>query len=179
MNIEACYYLGYTSKVHGKQGELIIKLDVDFPEEYNKLESVLILMNKQDSSLIPFFLSNAQVQNNGTLRIKIEDVNAVDEAKLLVGKSVYLPLDTLPKLTGSQFYFHEVKDFSVTDTNLGLIGTIKQVLEYPSQSVFEIVNADGKEILVPITDEVVIDVDRENKNVTVTTPEGLVELYLD
>ncbi len=179
MNIEACYYLGYTSKVHGKQGELIIKLDVDYPEEYNKLESVLIQLNKKDNSLIPFFLSNAQVQNNGTLRIKIEDVNTVDEAKLLVGKSVYLPLDTLPKLTGNQFYFHEVKDFTVTDTNLGLIGTIKQVLEYPSQSVFEIVNADGKEILVPITDEVVIDVDRENKNVTVTTPEGLVELYLE
>lgn len=179
MNVEACYYLGYTSKVHGKQGELIIKLDVDDPEEYNKLESVLIQMNKKDNSLIPFFLSNAQVQNNGTLRIKVEDVNAVDEAKLLVGKSVYLPLGTLPKLTGSQFYFHEVKDFKVTDTNLGLIGAIKQILEYPSQSVFEIINADGKEILVPITDEVVIDVDRENKNVTVTTPEGLVELYLE
>lgn len=179
MNVEACYYLGYTSKVHGKQGELIIKLDVDYPEEYNKLESVLIQMNKKDSSLIPFFLSNAQVQNNGTLRIKIEDVNTVDEAKLLVGKSVYLPLDTLPKLTGNQFYFHEVKDFTVTDTNLGVIGNIKQILEYPNQSVFEIVNADGKEILVPITDEVVIDVDRTNKNVTVTTPEGLVELYLE
>lgn len=179
MNIEACYYLGYTSKVHGKQGELIIKLDVDYPEEYNNLESVLIQLNKKDSSLIPFFLSHAQAQNNGTLRIKIEDVDSVDEAKALVGKSAYLPLESLTKLTGNQFYFHEVKDFTVTDTNLGVIGNIKQVLEYPSQSVFEIVNADGKEILVPITDEVVIDVDRENKNVTVTTPEGLVDLYLE
>ena len=80
MNIEACYYLGYTSKVHGKQGEIIIKLDVDDPEEYNNLESVLIQLNKKDNSLIPFFLSNTQVQNNGTLRIKIEDVDSVDEA---------------------------------------------------------------------------------------------------
>lgn len=37
MNIEECFYLGYTSKVHGKQGELIAKLDVDNPEKYNKL----------------------------------------------------------------------------------------------------------------------------------------------
>src|SRR3990172_3619132 len=103
MNIEACYYLGYTSKVHGKQGELIIHLDVDFPEEYKNLESVLIRMNKQDNSLIPFFISNSQLLNNGTLKIKIDDINTVDQAKALVGKELFLPLDSLPKLTGNQF----------------------------------------------------------------------------
>ena len=83
MNIEKCYYLGYTSKVHGKQGELIIKPDVDFPEEYLNLESVFIQLNKRDNSLIPFFISNSQLLNNGTLKIKIEDVNTIEEAKPL------------------------------------------------------------------------------------------------
>lgn len=179
MDIEACYYLGYTSKVHGKQGELIIKLDVDFPEEYKNLESVFIQLNKKDTSLIPFFISNSQIQNNGSLRIKIEDLNSIAEAKLLVGKEVYLPLNTLPKLEGNKFYFHEVIGFMVTDTNKGVVGKITQVLEHPTQSIFEIVNADNKEILIPITDDIVKDVDRTNQTIEVTTPDGLIDLYLE
>jgi 16S rRNA processing protein RimM len=179
MNIDECYYLGYTSKVHGKQGELVIKLDVDFPEEYKTLESVLIQLNKTDNSLIPFFISNSQIQNKNELRIKIDDINAIPEAKALVGKEVYLPLNTLPKLTGNKFYYHEVINFKVTDTNLGEIGNITKILDYPTQAIFEITNPQGKEILIPIIDEVIVTVDRENKNVTVTTPEGLVQLYLE
>lgn len=179
MNINECYYLGYTSKVHGKQGELIIKLDVDFPEEYKKLESVLIQMNKTDNSLIPFFINKTHLNNDDSVRVKIEDINTVDEAKALIGKEVYLPLSSLPKLTGNKFYYHEVINFKVTDTNLGEIGTITKVLDYPTQAIFEITNPQGKEILIPIIDEVIVSVDRENKNITVITPEGLVELYLE
>jgi 16S rRNA processing protein RimM len=179
MNLDECYYLGYTSKVHGKQGELIIKLDVDFPEEYKDLESVLIQMNKKDKSLIPFFISNSQIQNNGNLKIKLEDNNSVDEAKALIGKEVYLPLNTLPKLAGNQFYFHEVIGFTIIDATKGEVGTIKQVLEYPTQSIFEVINADGKEILIPIAENIIAKVDRTNKTIEVNTPDGLIDLYLE
>ncbi|OIP02192.1 MAG: 16S rRNA processing protein RimM [Bacteroidetes bacterium CG2_30_32_10] len=179
MNIESCYYLGYTSKVHGKQGELIINLDVDFPEEYKNLESVLIRMNKQDNSLIPFFISTTQLLNNGTLKIKIDDINTVDQAKELVGKELFLPLDTLPKLTGNQFYYHEVVNFEVLDKEKGTIGKINQVLAYPTHAIFEIINAAGKEILIPITDEIITNVNRENKTIEITAPEGLIEIYLE
>lgn len=179
MNIEECYYLGYTSKVHGKQGDIIIKLDVDRPEEYKKLESVLIRMNKKDNALIPFFIQQTQVQNNGTLRIHIDDINTVEEAKQLIGKETYLPLNTLPVLTGNKFYYHEIKDFLVVDTNLGEVGIIQKVLDYPTQAIFEIVNNDNKEILIPITDTIVINVDRDKNTITVTTPEGLIDLYLN
>lgn len=179
MNLDECYYLGYTSKVHGKQGELIIKLDVDFPEEYKKLESVFIQMNKKDTTLIPFFISNTQVQNTGSLKIKIEDLNSISEAKPLVGKEVYLPLKTLPKLEGNKFYFHEVIGFLITDTNKGVVGKLKQVLEYPTQSIFEVINSDNKEILIPITDDIIVNVDRTKETIEVNTPDGLIDLYLE
>lgn len=178
MNIDECYYLGYTSKVHGKQGELIIKLDVDFPEEYKKLESVLIQLNQKDNSLIPFFITNTQLQNNQSIKVKIDDIDTVDQAKLLVGKEVYLPLNTLPKLTGNKFYYHEVIGFKMIDTKLGDIGTLTIILDYPTQAIFGITNPQGKEILIPIIDEVIVTVDRDNKTITINPPDGLVELYL-
>jgi len=179
MNIEACYYLGYTSKIHGKQGDIIIKLDVDFPEEYKNLESVFIRLNKTDTSLIPFFISKTQIQKSGNLQIKIEDVNTFEDAKTLIGKEVYLPTTSLPPLTGNKFYYHEVVNFKVIDTNIGELGIIQKVLDHPTQAIFEVINNDKKEILIPITDNIIVGVNREEETIEVTTPEGLVDLYLE
>jgi len=179
MNIEECFYLGYTSKVHGKQGELIAKLDVDNPDKYNKLESVLIRLNKNDNSLIPFFITHAQVLNNGTVKLKIDDINDVVQAELLVGKELFLPLTKLPKLTGNKFYYHEVIGFQVIDAVKGTIGEIFNVLEFPQQAVLEIKNAQEKEILIPITDQIIKTVNRAEKTIEVDAPEGLIDIYLD
>ncbi len=179
MNIEACYYLGYTSKVHGKQGELIIKLDVDFPEEYKNLESVFIQLNEKDNSLIPFFISDSYLLTNGTLKIKIEDVNTINEAKPLIGKACFLPLNTLAKLSGNKFYYHEVIGFEVIDKNKGNIGKIIQILDYPTQAIFEVKNTTKKEILIPITNEIITKVDRANKTIYIVAPTGLIDIYLD
>lgn len=179
MDLEACFYLGYTAKIHGKDGSLIIKLDVDFPEEYQNLESVFIQLNKEDKTLVPFFLTNCTLQNNGTLRIKIEDTDSADAAKKLVGKSIYLPLTMLPKLEGNKFYFHEIIGFSIIDSEKGDIGKVTQVLEHPTQSIFEITNNQQQEILIPITDEIITKVDRVNKTIDVVTPEGLIDIYLE
>lgn len=179
MNIEECFYLGYTSKVHGKQGELIAKLDVDNPNKYNKLESVLVRLNKNDNSLIPFFITQAQVLNNGTIKLKIDDINDVAQAELLVGKELFLPLYKLPKLTGNKFYYHEVIGFQVIDAAKGNIGEIFNVLDFPQQAVLEIKNAQEKEILIPITDQIIKTVDRAEKTITIEAPEGLIDLYLE
>jgi 16S rRNA processing protein RimM len=179
MNIEECFYLGYTSKVHAKQGELIAKLDVDNPEKYKKLESVLIRLNINDTSLIPFFISSVQVLNNGTIKLKIDDVNDVAQAELLVGKELYLPLTKLPKLTGNKFYYHEVLGFQVIDAVKGNIGEIFNVLELPQQAVLEIKNAQQKEILIPITDQIIKTVNRAEKIIEIDAPEGLIDIYLE
>jgi 16S rRNA processing protein RimM len=83
----------------------------------------------------------------------------------------------LPKLTGNKFYYHEVIGFSVLDDVHGDIGVIEGVNDTTSQALFEIKKGD-KQLLVPINDEIIKKVDRQGKTISVTTPEGLVDLYL-
>ena len=136
-------------------------------------------MNKQDNSLIPFFISTTQLLNNGTLKIKIDDINTVDQAKALVGKELFLPLNTLPPLTGNKFYYHEVIGFKVVDATKGDIGEIFNVLELPQQAVLEIKNPQEKEILIPITDQIIKNVNRAEKTIEIDAPEGLIDIYLE
>ena len=59
----------------------------------------------------------------------------------------------------------------------GNIGHITGVNDQTAQALFEI-NYQGKEILIPVIDEFIVSVNREEQTLHVKTPEGLLELYL-
>ena len=53
MRKDECYRLGHIVKTHGLKGAVTIELDVDYPEEYDEMESVFL---EQSGNLIPFFI---------------------------------------------------------------------------------------------------------------------------
>ena len=90
----------------------------------------------------------------------------------------YLPLDLLPKLEGTKFYYHEVIGFTMEDVKHGPVGLITGINDRTAQALFEI-DRNGTEILIPMNDELITKVDKPNKIITVNTPEGLIDLYLN
>ena len=91
-------------------------------------------------------------------------------------RKIYLDLG-LPKLEGNKFYFHEVIGFEIEDQRLGVFGKIVSINDTSAQALFEVVNG-SVEILVPMIDQFLVKIDRENKKVIMNLPEGLVEMYL-
>lgn len=174
MQIKDCFYLGKIVKKYSFKGEVLVKLDTDDPQLFKNLESVFI---SQGNNLIPFFIENCRLHKTNVLRIKFEDVDSEEEANSMLKRDLYLPLSILPKLEGDKFYYHEVMGFKVTDANFGAIGVLKNVIENAAQDLFEI-SYKGKEILIPINDQFIKQVDREAKEILVETPEGLIDLYI-
>lgn len=177
MKVEDCFYLGYISKTIGTKGELAFKLDVDSPSSYTALSSVLVQIHAKDSQLVPYFLEESRLLNDGSLRCSIEGIKSQGEAKNMVGKSIFLPLNLLPALNEDQFYFHEIIGFEVIDQSKGVIGKVVKVFEYSTSNLLS-VEFDGKEILIPISDETIVKVDKKEKTLHVACPEGLIDLYL-
>jgi 16S rRNA processing protein RimM len=138
------------------------------------MESVFIEIGK---NLVPFFIESSQLHKSLLLRIKIEDIDDEAAADAMMKRDLYLPLSFLPALEGNKFYFHEVINYKMIDTNHGEIGTITGINDMTTQALF-VVDHNGDEILIPVNDYFINQVDRENKTVTVTTPDGLIDLYL-
>ena len=151
-----------------------MKLDSDDPELYESMESVFVSLR---DSLVPFFIEQSRLHKSSLLRIKFEDVDSEEEADRIMGSELYLPLEFLPPLEGNKFYFHEVIGFKVIDQHFGEIGTITSINDSTSQALF-IIDFKGKEVLIPIIDEFLTKVDREQKTIEVNTPKGLIDLYL-
>ncbi|MBS4012241.1 MAG: 16S rRNA processing protein RimM [Bacteroidetes bacterium] len=175
MEISECFLLGYVSKLFGYKGDVIFFIDADEPENYLEMESVFV---KKNNKLIPFFIDRIQKhskQNN--LIVKFQDINSAEQAELLVGSELYLPLSFLPKLTGNKFYFHEVIGFKVSDKDKGIIGEIKDIIDVGSTPIFQVF-AGHKEILLPIHDNFLVSVDKDSKTIFYKAPEGLIDMYL-
>lgn len=174
MNINACFELGYITKKHGLQGEVSIQLDTDNPENYSELESVFV---EVDQKLVPFFIESLSIRGEKAL-VKFEEVDDAERAEELKGAKLFLPLENLPPLEGTSFYFHEVIGFNITDRSFGLIGTVTDIYDLSTQQLFAI-DHKGKEVLVPVNDEIIEKVDRDKKAILVNLPEGLVDIFLD
>ena len=174
MKKEDCFYLGKIVKKYSFKGELLIKLDTDEPDLYESLDALFIDLR---NNLVPFFIESSQLHKSDLLRVKFEDVNTEADADALIKSDIYLPLEFLPKLDDDKFYFHEIIGFQVIDKIHGNIGTIKSVNDSTAQALFEI-DKDGIEILIPMNDEFITNVDKNKKEILVNTPEGLIDLYL-
>lgn len=172
MTKDECFYLGRITKPFGVKGQVVFFLDVDDPEEYATLDSVLIDVK---GTLVPHFIKELRLNGNKAT-VTFEELSP-EESLALVGRELYLPLDVLPQLEGNRFYFHEVVGFAVIDQQRGPIGTLQSVIEYPAQPLFQI-DCNGTEILIPVIDPVIKQVDREGRTLHIAAPKGLIELYL-
>lgn len=175
MRKEDCFYLGKIVSKYSYKGEVLVKIETDEPEIYENMESVLIAM--KGGNLVPFFIDRCRLHKSLLLRIDFEEIKDEPAADRIMNHQLFLPLSMLPKLEGDKFYFHEITGFTVEDEIHGDIGTITGVNDTTSQAIFE-VEKDGKQLLIPITDEIFIGLDRKKKIVKVSTPDGLVELYM-
>ncbi len=174
MDSKDFYLLGYILKPTGNKGALSIQLDSGDPDYYQDLKEIYIELNGQ---FIKYPVKSISVSGN---RAKVEFVNidSPELAKLLQGRSLYMPLDYLPKLNSKQFYFHEVTGYEVYDDARGLIGIVQTVIDQTSQAILQI-EFDDKEILIPITDEIIKKIDRKKKQLHIQAPDGLIDLYLE
>jgi 16S rRNA processing protein RimM len=175
MQKEDCFYLGKIVTKYSFKGELLAKLDTDQPELYEHLDAIFVQVR---NNLIPFFVESSQLHKSDLLRVKFEDVDTEGDADALIKSELYLPLKFLPKLEGNKFYYHEVIGFKITDKNFGEIGIITAINDSTAQALFE-VDRNGIDILIPMNDEFIIEVNRKTQTITVETPPGLIELYLD
>ncbi len=175
MKTSDCYYLGYVTKTFGFKGEVSLFLDVDDPLVYSKMESVFILLGDK---LVPFFVEALTFRpNSREAYVRFQGVDTEERAVQLCGNKLYMPLVHLPQLTGNSFYYHEIEGFEAIDTHMGPIGVVEQVIDLPGNPLFQ-VKRGYQEILIPLRDEFIIKVDRENRKIILEAPDGLIDIYL-
>jgi 16S rRNA processing protein RimM len=172
--LEGFIEIGHIAKLHGFKGEVSLFLDVTNSDDYRDLSVVFFNM---DGIPTPFHIVRIKPMNKGFLVLTFEGISNESEAKTLLRKAVFLPEVVLQELDEHTFYDHEVEGFTVIDTVRGNIGNVVSIIDHPTNPLLQI-DCDGQEILVPLNLDLNKTINRSAKTLTITTPEGLLDIYL-
>lgn len=161
------HVIGVLVKPHGLKGEVVMKLEATGLSIIKKFQTVYI---EQFSSKIPYVLEYADSLKVDRIRLKLKGVDSSEIAESLRGLMVYQVVELLPKI--------DVIDFTgylLLDENGDEIGEVIQVIENPAQDIL-VVDFDGKEVLIPLTEDLLIGIDQNEELIQMEIPDGLLDL---
>jgi len=167
MDIDSCYQVGYVIKRHGFKGDVKIHLDSALPK---KLESIFVMQNNR---LVPFFIEAISVLDDVAI-VKFEDVNTPEQATALLKSGVYLPNSQRPKSRSKGMADPEIIGFEVFEGKAKL-GHILSINEHALNPLL-VIDAEGKELLIPISEYFIKKIDLVKRRVDVTLPDGFLNI---
>lgn len=173
MTKEESFYIGYITKTKGLKGE--VQLYFEF-EAYEDLELAVVFAD-MNGKMVPFFVESYKLYPNQTGLFYFDDIDHIDKAQTLVKKKIYMPLDKMPARDEDDFTYEDLEGYLVSDETHGELGKIIAINEYPQQFVATVLYQE-KEILFPLNEDMIVEIDEDEKTLLVDLPEGLLDIYL-
>ena len=165
---EEVYKIGKLGKTHGVRGEISFLFDDDV---FNRTDADFLIL-KVDGILVPFFIEEYRFKSDSNALMKFEDLDTQEQARELTGCDVYFPRE-LYDCDEDSLSWSALVGFDIFDAQSGKsVGRIASVDDSTLNTLFEL--EDGS--LIPASEELITNFDKENKTITIDLPEGILEL---
>jgi 16S rRNA processing protein RimM len=168
--------VGRVRRPHGVHGELLIQLLTDEPDAvYASGRRVFggTVEGHADDDAPTLTVAETRPFKDGLL-VLFREIADRNEAATWNGRHLLVPADELAPLADGEVYVHELTGMTVELSSGEAVGTIAEVFEVPQGLLLGVARERGT-VLVPFSDEIVIDVDRERRVVRIDPPAGLLE----
>lgn len=170
---EEVFKIGKIGKPHGVKGEVSLMFEDDVFDRVDADYLVLLI----DGILVPFFFEEYRFKSDETALVKFCDIDTKEQAQELTGCDVYFSRK-LSEDGREDMSLNEAENFKLLDANNdnSLIGTVKSVDYSTVNTLFNVEMPDGKEIMIPASEDFIVDIDTEKHFIIVDLPEGLLDL---
>ncbi len=163
--------IGKVLKPFGIHGLFKVLPLTDFPERFQKLQSVWIGQSEKDAAEQK--VVEVHLQSNGIF-LKIENINSIEEVEAVRNYFVFIPKTERIALSNGRYYIDTIIGCSVYNEEQSYIGVVKDVISIPAHDIW-IVQYGAKEILIPAVKVFIKSVDTENKKIIINVVEGLLD----
>lgn len=165
--------VGKVVNTHGIKGEVRVISITNTPED-RYYEGAPLTWFGTDGSKEELTVRSHRVHKNFDL-LTFENYYNINQVEKFVGGMLRISEDYLLELPDNTFYIHEVIGSRVIDDTGEEVGKVKEILSPGANDVWVIQRQNKKDLLIPYIESVVLDVDLENKVVTIHMMEGLDE----
>jgi 16S rRNA processing protein RimM len=163
---------GKIVNTHGLRGEVKVVAWTDYPEDFEDIEYVYVKRKTGDEKL---HISSIKYQKNNLI-VKFAEIKDINEAEKYKNQVIYVERDMLGELPEGVHYIADLLGSTVVDVNGEKIGVIEDVFNTGANDIYDVKREGKKNMLIPVINDVVKNIDIENKIITVEIMEGLDEL---
>jgi 16S rRNA processing protein RimM len=163
--------LGTITKVHGYEGAVTVRLEKTFTENIPDLESVFLEI---EGKPVPFFISESDYPGGNILRLKFEGYESVGKIAEFTGCRIFLTADK--DNSDSSESIRDLTGYNVHLKDNSFLGVVLNLIENPGQLLLNINTETGKQILIPLHDDLIVKIDKNKGIITMDLPEGLIDL---
>lgn len=171
MDLDSLHRIGRLGKPWGHQGELTVHLDDVDLDDIVRAGSLFVDIEGQK---VPFSFSRLHDKGREIL-VKFDDFDDPQSAQILVGCDLYAPPGLLADGSDESWDPEEFIDLLVRDEEHGELGIVTAI-DGTAKNPLLVVLKGEQEVLIPVTDDMILGVDPEENVLLVRTPPGLVEL---
>ena len=165
--------IGFIRKTHGFRGDIKIAIDEHFEEDVLNSEFFFIEI---EGFKVPFRIVN--VDNTRDLVVKLHGIESNNDAANIIGKAIYL---LISDIVAAQDYLEDAKnldnfiDYKICDNLTNTKHLIHEIREFPQQ-IMAVILIENKELLIPMNDQFIEEIDPDDKIVYMNLPEGILDL---
>ncbi|WP_169083102.1 ribosome maturation factor RimM [Paenibacillus sp. PL91] len=172
---EKWFTVGKVVNTHGIRGELKILSQTDFADVRFAAGSKLLMLNEESGATLEVKVVSAR-ENKNVYILKLEGFTDINQVEKYKGWVLKVSEANLVDLDEGEYYYHEIIGCRVVTEEGEELGTISEILSPGANDVWVVdrPKGSGKQLLLPVIDEVLISVNTKEKIVTVRLMEGLI-----
>lgn len=169
---EDVYKIGVLGKPHGVKGEIQFRFTDDV---FDQCDSDYLILD-MEGILVPFFMEEYRFRSDEVALMKFCDIDSEQRAREFTGIDVYFPR-AIAEENKEDLSWAQIIGFTLLDSKTQkVVGEIMSVDETTINLLFDVKTQNGEEILIPANEELITNVDAEQRNIEVDIPNGLLEL---
>lgn len=166
--------VGKFLKPHGVNGEITLLRTMDDLE----LEDHSCLIVDIDGIYVPFFPTSVRPKGADTDLVMIDGIDNEQMASELTNKAAYVLKAELPTEDTDEgiMFADDFIGYEVILDSGEVLGKICRIEDSTANYLFIVETPAGNNLLIPVADEFVIGVDSDKKELTLSLPEGLLDM---
>ena len=162
--------IGQIVNTFGIKGMVKVKPFTDDIRRFDELKTVYV---EKNSNQTEYEIEEVKY-HKGMVLIKFKGIDKVEQAEMLRNSYLTVSRDSVEELEEGRYYIVDLLGLEVYTDEQILLGTLEDIFNTGSNDIYVVKDKQGKQILLPAIQDVVKQIDIENKKIIVHLLPGLI-----
>ena len=161
--------IGKFRRPHGIKGEIRMTVLTDYPELISPGQ-VIYAGDRYKTYTIKDIR-----WHGGDMLVSLKEMPDRTAVEIFRNIMVYMKSEDMPELPEGEYFIHQLVGMEVITDQDEKLGVLKEILITGANDVYLVESQEGKELLLPAIDEVILDIDQEKGQILVHIIPGLLD----